>query len=65
MASHDRLLVQFTLIARVIDVGGTLHADTRSLFFVFFRYEALKTQKYVAHHELLHFLKLKKIIQLF
>ena len=26
-----------------------------------FRHEALKTQKYVAGHELLHFLKLKKI----
>ena len=32
---------------------------------LFFRHEALKTQKYVADHELLHFLKLKKIIQLF
>ena len=31
----------------------------------FFRHEALKNQKYVADHELLHFLKLKKIIQLF
>ena len=25
----------------------------------FFRHEALKTQKYVADHELLHFLKIK------
>ena len=31
----------------------------------FFRHEALKNQKYVTDHELLHFLKLKKIIQLF
>ena len=37
----------------------------KKFVFCFFRYEALKTQKYVAHHELLHFLKLKKIIQLF
>ena len=33
---------------------------------VFFRHdEALKTQKYVADNELLHFLKLEKITQLF
>ena len=32
----------------------------------FFRHDALKTQKYVADHELLHFLKkLKNIIQNF
>ena len=31
----------------------------------FFRYEVLKTQKYVTHHDLLQFLKLKKFIQLF
>ena len=32
----------------------------------FFRHEALKTQKYVADHELLHFLKkLRNIIQKF
>ena len=55
-------MIQFTSIAPVIDVGGTLHAGTRSLFF---RHEALKTQKYVADHELLHFFKLKKYIQLF
>ena len=31
----------------------------------FFRHEALKSQEYVADHELLHFFKLKKCIQLF
>ena len=31
----------------------------------FFRHEALKTQKYVADHKLLHFLKLKNMIQQF
>ena len=56
MASYDRinlrlktLLVQYTAIPPpVIDVGGTLYADTS----FFFLQEALKTQKYVADHEL-------------
>ena len=70
MASHGRinlpqktLLVQSTSIARVIDVGSTLRMQTPEVRF--FRHEALKTQKYVADHDLLYFLKLKKIIQLF
>ena len=56
MASYDRinlslktLLVQYTAIAPVIDVGGTLHAGTTSLFFL---HKALKTQNKVADHEL-------------
>ena len=68
MASHNRI----NLLKRhywyslhrlpVSSMRAAPYIQKREAYF--FRHEALKTQKYVTDHELLHFLKLKKIIQL-
>ena len=69
MASHDRI----NLLKRhncyslhrwpVSSMWAAPYMQTQEV--CFFRYEALKTQKYVADHELLHSLKLKKIYRYF